>query len=183
MKSQMFLRGAALILAFTLSFGAQGQSTDPKQQSSKRNEALKLSGPRIGGTYLHNYNPSETTRINMGWEDDNSVPTALMLFGWNFEWNYFQTADGSQGLIQVMPLIAGFDQGLFLPSVSALMGYRHSSGWEIGFGPTAGVTSLGFVSAIGYTFRNGEMNFPINLAITPTKESTRISLTVGWSMN
>ncbi len=183
MKTQRNIVWIALSIIMLGSLNTTAQEYDPNSQSSKKAEPIHLSGPRVGLTYLHNFHPSETTRNNLGWSEDTPIPQTITQFGWHFEWNYFQTETGNQGLIQVLPLVGGFDQGLFLPSVSVLTGFRMNSGWEVGFGPTAGITSIGFVYAMGYTFKSGEMNIPINLAITPTRESTRISLMIGWNMN
>jgi hypothetical protein len=62
-----------------------------------------------------------------------------------------------------------------------LVGYRNHDGWEFGCGPNLSLVGTGFVIAGGYTFKNGYMNFPVNLAIIPGKENTRISLLIGWN--
>ena len=69
----------------------------------------------------------------------NSFP-ALFQFGYQFEVQYLNEGN-IQGLFEVIPMITGVEQGLFIPSMTVLHGLRNNkNGLEIAFGPTVSVT-------------------------------------------
>lgn len=48
-----------------------------------------------------------------------------------------------QALIEFIPLVTGLDQGLFIPSITFMNGFRHSkTGWEFAFGPYISVKKV-----------------------------------------
>lgn len=142
-------------------------------------EPLRLSGPRVGVTYINQ--PTKVQVDGFGLDSGMTVNPLVSQFGWQFEWKYFETANGSAGLFEFIPLIGGLDQGMFIPSANMLVGYRTPEGWEIGFGPNLSLVGTGFIIAGGYTFKSGYMNFPVNVGIIPGKENTRISILIGWN--
>jgi hypothetical protein len=142
-------------------------------------EPLNLDGPRIGLSYASGYNLA-AIREFMG-DSTFSLDPFLTLFGWQFEWRYFQTANGDAGLIEFIPMIAGFDQGLILPSANILVGYRTRNGFEIGCGPNLSLAGGGMVFAIGNNFTNGHVNFPVNLAIVRGRDTVRLAFTFGFN--
>lgn len=146
-------------------------------------EPLKLSGPRVGITYLSSISAQTHTRIQeaFGWEEGEKLSPFITQFGWQFEWRYFETPGGDAGVLEVIPMVGGFEQSLFLPSLNTLVGYRSKSGFEVGFGPNINLVQSGFVFAVGYNIQNGYMNFPLNLAFIPGKEGARIAITVGFN--
>ena len=89
-------------------------------------------------------------------------------------------------------LIGGIDQSIVLPSLSFIIGYRHSSGLEFGLGPNISTTSdirgdiipsISVVYSIGWTFSYQSVYVPINLAIVPTPVDghPRVSLLTGFN--
>jgi hypothetical protein len=142
-------------------------------------EPLSLDGPRIGFSFANGYNLN-ALREFMG-DSTFTIDPFLSLFGWQFEWRYFQTANGDAGLIEFIPMIAGLDQGLILPSANILVGYRTKNGFEIGCGPNFSLAGGGMVFAVGNNFTNGHVNFPINLAVIRGKDSIRMALTFGFN--
>lgn len=58
---------------------------------------------------------------------------------------------------------------MFLPSLTTMVGVRGKSGFEFGTGPNLSLAGLGFVFAVGYNVRSGDLNFPVNLSIVPDK--------------
>lgn len=142
-------------------------------------EPLQLDGPRIGISFADGYNLG-ALREFLGDSTFNPQPY-MTLFGWQFEWRYFQTADGGAGLIEFIPMIAGLDQGLFLPAANIMVGYRNRNGLEFGFGPQLNLAGSGVVAALGYNFTNGHVNFPVNLAFVKGKDTFRIGLTFGFN--
>jgi hypothetical protein len=97
-------------------------------------ERLKLSGPRLGFTYLTgNYaNRLAEPKTAGGFE----ASPALLQFGYQFETQYLNEGN-YQGLIELIPLISGLNEGLAIPSITLLNGLRNNkNGWEFAFGPT-----------------------------------------------
>ena len=140
---------------------------------------LRLDGPRIGFTYV-----PEIEKFNLAekFNDSSLVPSPFITqFGWQFEWKYFETRGGSAGLFEVIPLIGGLDQGLVLPSLNFLTGFRSSDGFEIGGGPNFNLLGSGFTLAIGHTIASEHMNFPVNLALTKSRDGTRFTLLFGFT--
>jgi hypothetical protein len=106
----------------------------------------------------------------------------LTAWGWQFEWQYETSEDGPVGLIEVVPLIAGLDKGLPLPSANLLLGLRRSDGLEFSAGPNASPSGVGMTVAFGKTFQAGELNMPVNLAVVSNKSGLRYSVTFGWNL-
>lgn len=107
-------------------------------------EKLNLSGPRMGATFIYGERGRrlQDPRSQGGYE---ALPI-MSQFGYQFEWQYL-SAGNLQALVEVIPLIGGMDQGMFVPSLTLMNGFRHSrSGIEFAFGPTFRVvkTAKGF---------------------------------------
>lgn len=113
-------------------------------------DKLNLSGPRLGVTGF----TGTTANILMKPKHEGGydmMPLSFM-FGYQFEVQYLNSGN-FQALFEFLPTITGVDQGLFMPNLSILMGFRHNvRGWEIALGPTAGLTK----KASGYYNRNNE---------------------------
>ena len=157
-------------------------TTGGKQQTFN-DDRLKFSGPRIGFTIIGN-----------GWVADklrerNKTPFITQC-GWQFETRIFTLSDGATGVFEFVPLIGGMEQGMFLPSVSALMGIRGKKGAEFAFGPNLSLIGAGMVIAVGSSFHSENVYFPVNLVLIPSvgrieagvKERTgvRVSLLIGF---
>lgn len=177
MKTIVKMTLMLVVICSSLAFGQTEPIIDHNYVPSIK--PLKLNGPRVGVTFLNQ--PANIKADGFGLDSGVSVGQIVSQFGWQFEWKYFETDGGSAGLVEFIPLIGGLDQGLFIPSANVLVGFRTGDGWEIGCGPNVSLVGTGFVVAGGYTFKSGYMNFPVNLAIIPGKETTRISLLVGWN--
>lgn len=138
-------------------------------------EPVHLSGPRLGFTVLTD------GVLNRAREQVKDLNPFLTQFGWQFESRLFRLPNGVSGLVELVPLVGGLEQGHFIPSVSGLLGLRGPKGFEFGLGPN--VTPLGadIVLAIGTSFRSNGINFPVNLAVVPGHGGARISLLIGFN--
>ncbi len=104
-------------------------------------DILRLNGPRMGFTVF----TGETWKIlqqkeyNGGY--DSNFP-AMFQFGYQFEKQYIN--DGNfQALFEFIPMITGVEQGLFIPSLTILNGFRsNKNGWEFAFGPTVSAAKI-----------------------------------------
>ena len=89
------------------------------------------------------------------------------------------------------------EQGKFLPSATSIIGARTNKGLELGVGPNLSLSGVGMVFGVGYNFKSGNLNLPVNLAFMPGRNLTgtsngeeydynsgaRISLMIGFNMS
>jgi len=124
----------------------------------------KLSGPRFGFTYLTDgslmYNLNDLPNVS-------KANPLIAQFGWQFE-RQFMNAGNTAGIVEFIPLIGGFEQGLFLPSFSTLVGIRKANGFELAVGPNLSLSGIGMVFGAGFNIKSGNINFPINIAFVPS---------------
>lgn len=139
--------------------------------------AVRLDGPRVGVTYVANNDFSKDMKDKLG----ITVEPFLTQFGWQFETRFFKLPSGTSGLVEGVLLVAGLEQGVFLPSGSLLIGLRNSKGVEFGFGPNVSLSGAAFVFAVGVTLRSHDVNFPINFAVVPSSDGARFSLLFGFN--
>jgi hypothetical protein len=125
---------------------------------------LRYGGPRIGITYL---GPGETND-KMNDIFDRNINPIITQFGWQFETRFFTLENGASGLIEFIPMVGGLEQGLFIPSITALVGYRSKKGYELGMGPTLSLGGVGVIFAAGASLKSGKVVFPLNLAFIPS---------------
>ena len=174
-----------------------------------------LAGPRLGiaiispGMTSHFINGEvDLDEITDDWDTDpditdNASAAFLTLYGWQWESRF---ADGGDvtGIVEWVVLVGGMEKGLFLPSVSSLVGARTYSGLEFAAGPNLSLSGVAMVLGAGYNFKSGDLNIPVNIAFVPnmkkkyteghyndgeeteTKWShntgARFSITVGFNM-
>jgi hypothetical protein len=134
------------------------------------------SGPRLGFAYIFG---GSVTAENAG----QHLTPLTTLFGWQLE-RQFRT--GQAGLpvpmTELVVLVGGMEQGLFLPSVSWLLGVRKPDGWEAGIGPTLTGAGVQLALAAGVTRSLGALNVPFNVAIAPGRRGAALSITTGFTM-
>ncbi|NQY66259.1 MAG: hypothetical protein HRT72_00820 [Flavobacteriales bacterium] len=136
---------------------------------------VNLNGPRLGVTYITNGELTSTLKNKFG------AAPVITQFGWQFESRFFTLPSGTSGLIEGVVLIGGLEQGLFLPSLSGLIGLRSGEGTEFAFGPNLSLSGIGFAFTVGYTLTKNGINFPINLAVVPSPKGVRISIMFGFN--
>lgn len=98
---------------------------------------VNLSGPRSGCTYFTGEIAKrlEAPRNEGGY---NSYPL-MFQFGYQFEVQYLNEGH-YQALFEFLPTVSGFNQNVFIPSITIMNGFRNNKyGWEIAFGPTFGL--------------------------------------------
>jgi len=138
-------------------------------------QVVKLSGPRVGATIVTPGSASDFIQNDLmmpgddGW--GNSSTALITQYGWQLETRFIESEEVS-GLVEWVFLVGGMERGLFLPSVSSLFGMRAKSGLEGAIGPNLSLTGVGMVLALGYTFKTGTLNVPINLSFVPGKSKT-----------
>jgi hypothetical protein len=159
-----------------MSRDASAQTPPEPWQTQKPAEEMSLSGPRFGVTFL-----SDGVRGKLA-ERGIDVGYSISQFGWQKEKRFLSSPTGWTGVHEFVLLVGGVDQGVFLPSVNWLIGARTSNGVEFAAGPNVTAAGVALAIAGGVTFRTGNLNIPVNMAIVPSKEGQRISMLVGFNM-
>ncbi|MDQ3387940.1 MAG: hypothetical protein M3483_00400 [Gemmatimonadota bacterium] len=138
-------------------------------------DPLELSGPRVGITAL--FGP-----VADSLRDEHGISPILTQFGWQIEHRFYSGADGLTGITELVILAGGLEQGVLIPSLTGIVGVRSGRGTELGVGPALSAAGIGLAIAGGITLRSGDLNFPINLAVVPAENGTRLSLLSGFNM-
>ena len=168
----------------------------------------QLAGPRIGMTlisagstadflhkgfdYVQYDNEYEGAEHKLG-ETGSAFTTQ---YGWQWESRFADGGGEVVGIVEWIALVAGMEQGKFLPSLTSVIGARTSNGFEVGVGPSLSLSGVGMVFAIGKNFQSGSLNMPVNLVFMPGKNidsdingedytyssGARISIMVGFNL-
>jgi hypothetical protein len=137
-----------------------------------------LAGPRLGVVYI-SASPASAF-LNGDFKIFDDLPTQseydlvakgtlTSLYGWQFESRF---ADGGNitGIVEWIVLVAGMEKGKFLPSVSSMVGARTEWGGEFALGPNLSMSGVAMVFGMGYNFKSGNLNLPVNFAFVPGRK-------------
>lgn len=100
---------------------------------------VNLSGPRSGFTYF----TGEAAAIIQKPRSEGGFGSYPLMFqfGYQFEAQYLNEGN-YQALFEFLPTVSGFNQNVFIPSITIMNGFRNNKhGWEIAFGPTFGLVT------------------------------------------
>jgi hypothetical protein len=141
----------------------------------------KLAGPRVGITMVSAGSLASILRkdvslfsddITEEWTGSTGKYGAVMSqYGWQWESRF---ADGGNvtGIVEWIALVGGMEKGMFLPSVSSMVGVRTASGIEFAIGPNLSLGGIAMVIGAGYNFKFGNLNLPVNIAYVPSMNKT-----------
>jgi hypothetical protein len=92
-------------------------------------------------------------------------------YGWQWESRF---ADGGNvtGIVEWIALVGGMEKGMFLPSVSSMVGVRTAKGIEFAVGPNLSLGGIAMVIGAGYNFKFGKLNLPVNIVYVPSMNKT-----------
>jgi hypothetical protein len=142
-----------------------------------------LSGPRLGAVFISASPGSSFLRGDLALDEIGQLPptyndfaegTITSLYGWQFE-TRFADGYGVTGIVEWIGLVGGMERGKFLPSASSMVGARLESGLEFALGPNLSLAGIAMVFGVGYNFKAGDLNLPVNLAIVPGRKLTQES--------
>ena len=105
-----------------------------KMMAGKVVNKQNLSGPRMGVAYITGFQGQRLQDpIDQGGFDAYPV---LTQFGYQFETTYLG-AGNFQALFETVFMVSGLEQGMFIPSVIIMNGFRENKlGLEVSFGPS-----------------------------------------------
>jgi hypothetical protein len=95
---------------------------------------MNCSGPRMGVVFI----TGDAAKIMKAGRSVGGFDAYPILYQFGYQWEVQYLNEGNfQGLFEFVPLIAGLEQGMFVPSLTILNGIRdNKNGWEFAFGPT-----------------------------------------------
>jgi hypothetical protein len=141
----------------------------------------KLAGPRVGVTMITPGSlasiirgdvPFFSNEVREEWTGSTGeYGAAISQYGWQWESRF---ADGGDvtGIVEWIALVGGMEKGMFLPSVSSMVGVRTSKGIEFAVGPNLSLGGIAMVFGAGYNFKFGKLNVPVNIAYVPSMDKT-----------
>ena len=105
------------------------------------NTRLALNGPRMGLAYVTgDLGKGLTEPLEQGGYDGYPI---LSQFGYQHEVQYL-TAGNFQALFEFLFMVSGLDQGMFIPSLTVMNGFRDNrSSFEFAFGPSLALARVG----------------------------------------
>lgn len=111
--------------------------TNYEEPISTKLTNVTLNGPRMGAAYVTgDFAKALTAPKSEGGYGGYPVLSQL---GYQYEIQYL-TAGNFNALVEFLPIVSGLEQGLFIPSIVFMNGFRFGKGnWEIAFGPSVGV--------------------------------------------
>jgi len=141
----------------------------------------KLAGPKVGITMVSSGSLASILRkdvrmfsdeVREEWTGSTGKYGAVMSqYGWQWE-SRFSDAGNITGIVEWIALVGGMEKGMFLPSVSSMVGVRTSKGIEFAVGPNLSLGGIAMVFGAGYNFKFGELNVPVNIAYVPSMDKT-----------
>ncbi len=147
------------------------------QQPQDLVRQLNRSGPRFGVTWLGgSIADTLLSRHNI------DVAPVVTQFGWQFERQFASLEGGPVALNEVIFLVGGLEQGVFLPSLTWLVGIRTPGQFELGVGPNLTPAGVALAFSTGMTFRVGALAVPVNVAIVPSRYGVRSSILTGFNV-
>ena len=152
----------------------------------------KLAGPRIGITMvtpglLANILKKDVSLFSdenrESWDGTSLGKSGAVMsqYGWQWE-SRFADAGNVTGIVEWIALVGGMEKGMFLPSVSSMVGVRTASGIEVAVGPNLSLGGIAMVIGAGYNFKFGNLNLPVNIAYVPSMNKT-YTIDEEWEHN
>jgi hypothetical protein len=169
----MFRRLMIALCAMSMGSAIQLHAQQPQDLVKEVNR----SGPRFGITFLGG-SLTDTLRSR----HNVDVSSVVTQFGWQFERQFASIEGGPVALNEWVLLVGGMEQGVFLPSLSWLVGVRFPNQFEFGVGPNITPAGVALAWSAGMTFRAGALAIPVNVALVPSKFGLRSSILTGFNL-
>jgi hypothetical protein len=148
----------------------------------------KLAGPRLGVTFISPGPIADFLHDGFDFDGDeeqygSTGPAITTLYGWQWESRFADGGGQIVGIVEWIVLVGGMEKGMFLPSASSIIGARMDNGLEFGVGPNLSLSGIGMVFGMGYNFKSGNLNLPINISVIPGKGMTGTLHHNDWDNN
>ena len=151
----------------------------------------KLAGPRVGITMVTPGLLANILKKDVSlFSDENreewtgsigKYGAVMSQYGWQWE-SRFVDSEKVTGIVEWIALVGGMEKGMFLPSVSSMVGVRTANGIEFAAGPNLSLGGIAMVIGAGYNFKFGNLNLPVNIAYVPSMNKT-YTIDEEWEYN
>ena len=169
-----------IVIFLLVALAASSQSAQAQVAATPVPDVMKLSGPRVGVTFLSD-GIVRKLQEDIGGDFDDVGPV-ISQFGWQWEKRFYSSENGLTAVTEWVLLFGGMEQGVVIPSLSWMVGARTVKGIEFAVGPNITPVGVALAVAAGVNFRAGHLNVPVNLAVVPSKSGVRVSLLAGFNM-
>lgn len=166
-----------VLAALSLITAALIPTTLDAQKPGEMVRQLNRSGPRFGVTWM-----SGSIVDSLRSKYDIDVAPVITQFGWQYERQFASLENGPVALNEWILLVGGLDQGVFLPSLTWIVGVRTPNNFEFGVGPNLTPAGVALAISMGMTFRAGALAVPVNVAVVPSKYGVRSSILTGFNL-
>ena len=166
------------IVVFLLVALAASSQAAQAQVAQPVPDVMKLSGPRMGVTFLSDGIVRKLEEDIAG--DFDGVGSVISQFGWQWEKRFYSGQSGVTAVTEWALLFGGMDQGIVIPSLSWMVGARTAKGIEFAVGPNFTPVGVALAFAAGVNFPVGHLNVPVNFAVVPSKAGVRVSMLAGF---
>jgi hypothetical protein len=146
-------------------------------QTTESRAPVIASGPRVGVTVL-----SQQVIDHIADRHNREVGAILTQFGWQVERQFRTKTGGPVGLADFVFLVGGAEQGLLIPSVTALIGMRTPGGFEFGAGPNISPIGVALAFTVGITMHASELSVPLNFGFVPSEQGSRATILIGFNL-
>jgi hypothetical protein len=141
----------------------------------------KLAGPKLGITLVQSGALASILRkdvsmfsdeVRQEWTGSTGKNGAVMTqYGYQWE-TRFSDGGNITGIVEWIALVGGMEKGMFLPSVSSMIGLRNSKGIEFAVGPELSLGGIAMLMGAGYNFKFGKLNVPVSITYVPSQNRT-----------
>lgn len=142
----------------------------------------QLAGPRVGITMVSPGLLANILKKDVSFFSDENRESwdgtslgeygaVISQYGWQWE-SRFADAGNVTGIVEWIALVGGMEKGMFLPSVSSMVGVRTAKGIEFAVGPNLSLGGIAMVIGAGYNFKFGKLNVPVNIVYVPSMNKT-----------
>ncbi len=137
----------------------------------------KFAGPKFGVTMVQAGSLASILRedvdmfsgdIRKEWNGSTGKYGSFMFqYGWQWE-SRFSDGGNVTGIVEWVALVGGMERGMFLPSLSSMVGIRSDKGVEFVVGPNLSIGGLSMEIGAGYNFTFGKLNVPVSILYVPS---------------
>jgi hypothetical protein len=159
----------------------------PKIKKGEKKKTIKpyivdnekdMSGPRLGFSFL-----SQEIRNNAKKEENIDLPPIISQFGWHSEMSFNIPESPITPLTEFIVLVGGVEQEVFIPSLTAVIGFRtKKTGFELAMGPNISASGTALTIGLGKTLEFGKLEVPVNVAFVPSKSGFRMTFLTGFRL-
>ena len=141
----------------------------------------RFAGPKFGVTLVQAGSLASILREDVGMFTDEvrrewtgstgKYGSFMSQYGWQWE-SRFSDGGNITGIVEWIALVGGMEKGMFLPSISSMVGLRSDKGLEFAIGPNLSLGGLAMEIGMGYNFTFGKLNVPVNILYVPSFNRT-----------